>query len=287
MNMAALQDFRVPDLRFLDVHALMPHERADSQRLTPLLGRLRSEAVLHNPPIVAPLSPEPSGDARFVVLDGANRVAATRSAGYPHIVAQVVRYEEPDVRLLTWHHALTGVTRQEFEATCGRAVGMSCRVENLLHARALLARREILAYACYPDGGVAAFQGGRDLHERNELLNAIVDSYRDRHRFLRTTSDSFEVARARHPEVAALVVFPHFEPAEVLELATGGSLLPAGVTRHLVRWRALRVNLPIDQLADPSRDAAEKNQWLARWLAAKMETRQMRFYEEPTVLFDE
>src|SRR5207237_5026425 len=80
MSIAALQDFRLPDLRFLDIDALRPHERADSQRLTPLLGRLRSEAVLHNPPIVAPLTHDAS-EARFVVLDGANRVSAVRAAG--------------------------------------------------------------------------------------------------------------------------------------------------------------------------------------------------------------
>jgi hypothetical protein len=249
--------------------------------------RFRHEAVLHNPPIVTPLSQVNPEDGRFVVLDGANRASAAATAGFPHIVVQVVRYEEPDVRLLTWHHALADFPRSDFEGACGRAPGLVCMAESLLHARAMLARREVLAYACYPDGGVTTFHGPQDLQTRNDLLNAIVDIYRDQRRFYRTTTDSLEVARIRHPEVTALVVFPHFDPAEVLELATGGSRLPAGITRHLVRWRALRVNIPIGQLADRNRGIEEKNDWLQRWLLGKLETRQARFYEESTVLFDE
>ena len=94
-------------------------------------------------------------------------------------------------------------------------------------------------------------------------------------------------AQAEHPEVTALVVFPHFEPAEVMELATSGERLPAGITRHLIRWRALRLNIPLDRLADTKPSLEEKNRWLSEWLQDKWTQRQVRFYEEPTVLFDE
>ena len=32
---------------------------------------------------------------------------------------------------------------------------------------------------------------------------------------------------------------------------------------------------------------AEKNRWLAEWTRHKLQERQIRFYEEPTVLYDE
>jgi len=51
-------------------------------------------------------------------------------------------------------------------------------------------------------------------------------------------------------DATTLVVFPHFDPAEVLELAGNGARLPAGITRHLIRWRALRINVPIADLED-------------------------------------
>jgi hypothetical protein len=287
MAIAAIQDFRLPDLRFVPVASVVPHEQSDSQRLKPLVERLRNEAVLRNPPIVAPLAPEGPDAARYVVLDGANRAAAAAQAGFAHLVVQVVRYEEPEVRLLTWHHALAGFPRDAFERACGTAPGLACQNESLLHARALLARREILAYACYPGGGVTAFQGSHDLHERNASLHAIVDVYREKRRFFRTATDSLDAALERHPEVTALVVFPHFEPAEVVELATSGERLPAGITRHLVQGRALRVDVPIERMTDATSSLEAKNAWLEGWILGKLEARQVRFYEEPTVIFDE
>lgn len=73
----------------------------------------------------------------------------------------------------------------------------------------------------------------------------------------------------------------------MIELATSGARLPAGITRHLIRWRALRLNIPIDRLADGEHNEEDKNRWLADWLRERLTTRQVRWYEEPTVLFDE
>jgi len=287
MRPARPDDFRLPDLRIVPVESLVPHERHDPQRLEPLIRRFREQAVLRNPPVVAALPNSGPGEARWMVLDGANRSTAARAAGLPHLVVQVVRYEEPLVHLSTWHHALSGLPRADFEASCRKIQGLECRKEPILHARAMLARREVLAYAVHLDATATVFRGGHTLEEHNELLNLLVDTYRERVRSYRTSTESFEVARERHPDVTTLIVFPHFEPAEVLELAGSGSRLPAGITRHLVRWRALHLDIPLDRLADESRDLGQKNNWLQEWVQEKWAQRQVRFYEESTVLFDE
>src|SRR5262245_5341022 len=285
MRPARSDDFRLPDLRFVPVDALVPHERHDPQRLEPLVRGFRDQEVLKNPPIVAEL---PGTDGKtFMVLDGANRSTAAREAGLPHIVVQVASYEEPWVRLTTWHHALSGLERGAFEDACRRIRGIDLRDEPILHARASLARRDALAYATYPGLAASTLRGGRTLEERNQFLNELVDVYRDRVRFYRMSTESFDVARERHPDATILVVFPHFEPAEVLELAGSGARLPAGITRHLIRWRALRVNVPLSIMADGAKGLDEKNAWLERWLEQRWAARQVRFYEESTVLFDE
>jgi hypothetical protein len=55
----------------------------------------------------------------------------------------------------------------------------------------------------------------------------------------------------------------------------------------VIAWRALRVHLPLDLMADRSRGLAQKNRWLAEWMAERLATNAVRFYEESTVLFDE
>ncbi len=278
-------DFPLPDLRFVPVESLVPHEQHDAHRMEPLVRQLREETHLKNPPVVASLA-DYDGDPRYVVLDGANRSTAAQAAGFPHMVVQVARYEEPHVRLATWYHALSAMTPHEIETALRAIPGLTCHTEDRIHGRALLARRQALACIVTSDSKVMTLTGGEDLEAQNALLNQVVDIYRQRH-FYRVTGDTLEAAHRRHPDVTAVIVFPHFEPDEILELAMSGARLPAGITRHLIRWRALRVNAPIARLADRTRTLEQKNAWLREWLTERVTTRHVRFYEEPTVLFDE
>jgi hypothetical protein len=279
------QDSHLPDLRFVPTESIIPHEQHDDQRLGPLVQRFREQSVLKNPPVVTPIWGGTSG-ARFMVLDGANRSTAARAAGFPHIVVQVVPYDHGAVRLSTWNHALADFPRAGLEEALGTISGLECRRAELLSARAALARRAALAWVQLADGPALTLHGGNDLHDRNALLNQIVDRYH-RRKFYRVEGDDLGPIRLRHPDVTGLVVFPHFEPAEILELATAGDRLPAGITRHLIRWRALRLNIPIDKLQDDRCSLEDKNRWLEQWISEKLAVRQVRFYEEPTVLFDE
>lgn len=286
MRPARHDDFRLPDLRFVPVEAVVPHEQHDIQRMEPLVEKFREQRILKNPPIVTPLD-ENGGTPRYMVLDGANRCTAARAAGFPHLLVQIARYEEPWVQLGTWHHALSEAPPAEFEAACRTIAGLECRRTAALHARAQLARREALAFAMHGPNEALSFHGGGTLEERNALLLSIVDTYRLTRRFYRMSTETHETMIDRHPDATVLVVFPHFEPAEVLELAHSGAKLPAGITRHLIRWRALHVDLPLDHMMDSSRTLEQKNTWLTEWLERKFQERRVRFYEESTVLFDE
>jgi hypothetical protein len=280
-------DMHLPDLRFVPTEAVYPHEYHDQQRTQPLVARLRASGTLKNPPIVTQIGDGMRVEPRYVVLDGANRSTAARAAGWPHLLVQVVRYESPAVELFTWYHALTSESRELLQRGVGTIPGLQTSRHDRVHARALLARREALACVVLDDEDVIVVHGGRDLHERNELLNALVHLYQDRVPYIRVTSDSLSAARREHPEVRALVIFPRFDPAEVIDLASAGEFLPAGITRHLIRWRALRVNVPVALCEDTKQTMDEKNAWLRAWTAERMTKREVRFYEEPTVLYDE
>jgi len=279
-------DFQIPDLRIIPVDRLIPHEREDSRRTGALADRFRESGILKNPPIVTPAGGgEP--DERYVVLDGANRVATATSAGFPHLVVQVVPYTEPQVRLSTWHHALVEQRPGSLERALSGIAGLEIRTEHLGHARALLARRDAIAFVVHGDGAVQTLHGGSDLDRKNTLRNAVVDLYRGHHPYHRVTRDSIDDARERYHDVTSLVVFPHFHPEEILEVARSGARVPAGITRHVIGWRALRINIPLERMADRGPTLAEKNAWLRAWVAERVERNQLRFYEESTVSFDE
>lgn len=275
-----------PDLRILPLKLLVEHEYNDVQRTAPLAQRLEAEGLLKNPPIVAPIG---DGDPRFMVLDGANRTTALSSLGYPHVLAQVVKYEEPTVTLTTWHHLISGIEPEEFTQVLSSVEGADLFPLDHLHARAALARRECLMYIMRMDGKVFVARPklpGLFVHEQNQLLNALVDTYKDRGKLHRAMTDSLEEAQRLYSDLAGVIVFPKYDAFEVLALARDGELLPAGLTRHLIQGRILRVNYPLSELK--SKESLEaKNARLQEWLQRKMSSKEVRFYGEMTFLFDE
>ena len=291
----------LPDLRILPLEYLVPHEKTDPRRVNPLTERLKSESVLVNPPIVAPFG---RNDPRFVVLDGANRTSAFRALEVPHIVAQVVNYSQ--VQLNTWHHIITSCDFETLMEQLHTIQGMKLSEDDLMSARARLARREAIAYISYGDAVndvTHAFDHDSDhdirqlspaivlccadsTGQRTELLNQLVELYEGCSKVQRTTSDNIADARQSYPDASALVVFPRYEPAEILDIARRGQHVPAGITRHVLPVRALRLNYPMDILRSDE-PLARKQGHLTEWIYERVQSRRVRTYSEPTVMFDE
>lgn len=277
------QETHLPVLRFVNVNDLVLHEHHDATRSEPLAERLKLDNVLKNPPVVASLG---SQDARYVVLDGANRSTAARMLKLPHLVVQVVDYDAPDLQLSTWYHAVSDCPDDKFIHIIGAIQGLQMLETTLMRARAALARREIISYIVQRDGEVLAIEGGQTLSERVGLLNTMVDAYKQCVTIYRTQTDSIEQIRHYYANAAAVVIFPHYEPAEIIELSRNGLRLPAGITRHIIPCRALRINIPLSiMIQDASLD--EKNAWLGEWVRQKLVNKEMRYYQESTWSFDE
>ena len=122
---------------------------------------------------------------------------------------QVVRYEEPDVRLLTWNHAIAGEAGRTLTDLISSVPGVTCARETAAHARALLARREILAFIATgatgatggtSEHGAIAVSAPGDFVERNRVLNQIVESYRGHTRVYRVGGDALGPVQERIPE---------------------------------------------------------------------------------------
>lgn len=273
---------QLPDLRILPLDLLVPHERTDPRRVNPLTARLKHEDVLRNPPIVAPFG---NGDQHFVVLDGANRTTAFRALSMPHILAQVVDYAQ--VHLHVWHHVITQCTIENLLDQAQAIPGLNVRRSTLMSARAALARRDALAFiSCEQSDKTDIVSGGNDLRERTDLLNQLVDAYEGCAKVQRTTSDTLIDVRRTYPDASAVIVFPRFEPPEIIDLARTGVMLPAGITRHVLPLRALRLNYPMDVLRGDL-PLSQKQAHLSEWIHERVQSRRVRTYAEPTVMFDE
>ncbi|OQY88759.1 MAG: hypothetical protein B6D39_10765 [Anaerolineae bacterium UTCFX2] len=271
----------LPKLAMLPVDALVPHEDIDPRRTDRLIKRVLEEGLLKNPPVVTEI---PDSD-RFVVLDGANRTISFQTAHIPHIVCQIVSYSDPGVMLDTWYHVVSGMPIEELESGLIQNYKMELVECTLEEARKSLELETALAYVISEKGVrklIPSTQKIRDLR----LLNDLVRSYRGKADIFRASNDIWEIQKPFYPEIAALVVFPRLQPADILHAAKNDYKVPSGITRHIIPARAININIPIGILM-ADWDIEKKREWLLNWWMERMGANSIRFYAESTFSFNE
>ncbi|MFP3852960.1 MAG: hypothetical protein ACLFWD_01560 [Anaerolineales bacterium] len=273
----------IPHLRIVPTEKLHPHELPDEQRAQPLVSRLRRDRVLKNPPIVLPIEARDE----YVVLDGANRVTALRLLGSPHSLVQVAHPNGDSVEVRTWNHVLMGLESAKAKSLLLRSETETKTNTMRTDQHSGDGAEKGFLRIHFADGEQSIFPGGeRTLQERIKLLNEVVDTYRDDVHFERTSGDNLDGVREMYDSVAALVVFPEFDPEEVVEAASKNWHFPPGITRFIVSPRALRLNYPLAML-DGAEPVEEKQEHLNTWVRSRVRNRRVRFYAESTFLFDE
>lgn len=269
----------LPDLRIVPSAALLLHEECDPDRVDRLARRLDAEGVLRNPPLVASLDTA-TGDAReYVVLDGANRVTALRRAGVPHQAVQMVAYDDSAVVLDVWAHLL------QRDGVIVRAVEAEWRETTPDAVRAGLDGGTFVCGLVTAKGawGAPAADG---LAERVRALAGIVATYKGRASIYRVGGDDFPALAREFGGAEALVLFPRLTKGDIRAIARLPVKLPAGISRHIVPLRALRVDvdLAILRVGEPT---AAKQARLDELIRARLLEHRVRHYPEPTVLYDE
>lgn len=263
-----------PDLRIVPVAALRPHEDHDSQRSQPLIERLKSEPLMINPPIVAPMD-----NNQFVILDGANRCYAFQELGYPHILVQVVTYESGYIQLETWSHVVSHWTRNQFLDQLYSITDTQLTEGYHANAIAQIILRDMMI--------LSVFARTEDATQRNTILRQLVSSYQRHASLHRTAMRHAEDIWPLYEHCIAVVTFPDYQPADIIAATHQNAYLPPGVSRHIVYGRALRVNYPIHILRDENTLLQDKNQALKIWVQEKLSKRKVRYYAEATYQFDE
>ncbi len=271
----------LPTLRILPLDTLILHEEHDLQRTQPLVEKLRAQGVLRNPPIVMALE---DGSQRYMVLDGANRVTSLRALEFPHIVAQVVEPNDSRVTLQTWNHIIWGMKPATLLRSLKPIPGLKLRRIDTqysvtppdcptVHIRLADGRTYL---GCLPV----------EVDEEVRVLHAIVNAYKARASLDRTSQTLIESFRPVYPDLTALIIFPRFSIQTVLNLAGRRQVLPPGITRFTISPRVLHLNYPLHELSS-ARPIEYKQAYLERWIEERLRQKSVRYYAEPTFLFDE
>jgi hypothetical protein len=272
----------LPDLYMLPIEMLVPHEDADPRRVDKLCLRIQQEGQFKHPPIIAAIP----GDERYVILDGANRVTAMRVLTMPHIVAQLIPYEEPYVVLDTWYHIVANMPLDEFEDALTRITHLNLETCSLDEARQALAEQQAAAYIVAESGVRMACNRREVLSPDTHLLSHIVQAYQGKADIYRASNDIWEIQKPYYPGITALVIFPRLHQKDVIEAARTGRNIPTGITRHIISPRAVNIDIPLWLLAS-NWSLERKQAWLRDWLMERMTSNAIRYYSESTFTFNE
>ncbi|MEN3027349.1 MAG: ParB N-terminal domain-containing protein [Chlorobiota bacterium] len=267
-------------LQIVAIQQLVLHEETEPGRVAQLQSQLQQSGIVRNPPIAAPLE-----EGTFIVLDGATRITALRQLGISAVPVQLVDYPGPQVQVRTWCHFLPGWTLPLFQRVATQA-GFTTLLSQWPQAQELLADHTAVACAFDQNGEALVLPPASLCPSLSSALQALVRGYSHPYPFQRVAWEEIqELAQHGIYQDGIYVAFAPFTPEEIRALALRGELLPAGVTRHTIAGRLLRANIPLMLLQ--SGPAEAKNQLFQRWWHNRLRTHRLRYYPEPTFVFDD
>lgn len=270
----------LPNLQLVALDQCVLHESYDPQRVARLAARLAVDEALRNPPIVARVP----GREQWVVLDGATRTTALQQLGFAAGPVQLVNYADPRIELRTWAHVLHSVNIHALLRALRTIDALHIRHVDAQTAQQSVHERALIGSLLTATGEAWALEGGASLVEEARLLEAVFRCYASRATVQRLPHDD-RLTSASLPAGAIAAIYPRYTKTDLLELIAAGGIVPAGITRHVIPGRVLRLNLPLAMLRTGTLEAQQAR--FAAWVAERIAAGHARLYSEPTWLFDE
>ncbi len=284
MNSEQKQQLKIgelPKLQIVKTGDIIFHEEPDDERSTRLTEFLRKENKLKNPPVVATFA----GTNKYVLLDGANRLTALGRLGVPDVLVQVISLFDPGLVFLNWHHAVEHYSSEEFIEKLSGLTGVTV-LKQETNSIQLDNNGHLLCQVQFKDGTVYAVRAHEELVQRIDDLKKITNIYKGSYYMDRVSYTSLEHLKNNYHDFCALLVFRGLSKEELVQLTSRGVRIPSGITRIILPKRALRINVPLDILRFDV-PLEQKNHWLQNRINDQILDKSIRFYHEPTFLFDE
>ena len=271
----------LPDLKIVPIDQIVFHEEPDQERSTSLQVFLQKEGKLKNPPIVA----YHQHNTQYILLDGANRITALRNLNIKDVLVQSVDIFDPDLLLLHWHHAVEKFSKQEFLNKLYAIEGITVE-ESSQEEIPCQEHKNTLCQIQFFDVTVYRVLTNAAISFNVDLLNKITNIYNGFAYMDRVSYTNLAHLKKHYSNFCALVCFKKILKEDLIDIVKHGKKMPSGITRIILPKRALRLNVPLDILRFEA-PVVEKNHWLQERIELQVKDKSIRFYYEPTFLFDE
>ncbi len=264
------------ELRLLKASDILLHEECEDNRSSKLIERFEKENVLYNPLIVARI------DSKYILIDGANRFEALNRLGCKTILTQLVDYSSPDVQLKSWYHFVSDMTMQEIISHLNEN-GIQYDDWNRNKRLFGIDRTGVIS----KNGESICIKFSSDLREMLISLSKLNRYYETKYSYTRIDNDSdISDISSLSPDDGLLIVYPEFKKDDIVTISGLEQKLTAGISRHLIPNRVLHIKILIDALKSDEH-LEKRNYDLQQFIQYKIDTKKVRLYKEPILVFDE
>lgn len=264
------------ELKLLPSKAVALHEECEGNRSSRLVDRFKDEHVLYNPLIVAKYNES------HILIDGANRFEALKQLGCKAILAQLVDYSSEEVVLKTWYHYVSFMTMAELTEF---ALSAGLMLKKIQSTKNKASACDLLVYSS--EGEAVSVTLDDDLKTMLSQLAAINRYYDEKYSYTRIDSDTdISDVKTLSPDDGLLFVFPCLKKEDIIKIAGFEQKLPAGISRHLIPNRVLHIKILIDAL-NTDENIDKRNEELQKHIQHKIDSKKVRLYREPILVFDE
>lgn len=270
--------FNLKLLRLDEVHL---HEATEDNRLRNIYSRIAHAKYLLNPVIVGKFNKD------HILIDGANRTSSLQEIGCKLILAQVIDYKDPGIKLLTWDHVIYDF---DFEKLKEFAIKNNLNYDIVKNSHALKIRSNNLSRISAADiqsGTTILIELPIKFFDMIDTLSKLTSVYFHKYSFDRSESEiKFSQLQKYSRRQGVLIKFPILEKKHILKIARSKHRLPAGISRHILVNRVLHVKYSIDKLKSVS-SIEKKQKELNEMLLKKIDNNKVRQYKESVIVFDE
>lgn len=269
------------ELNILKIKDIKLHETTETKRLRNIYERIAGCKYLNNPVIVGKVNSD------YLLIDGANRLSTLTDLNCKLVIAQVIDYMKPGIKLKTWNHHIHNFPKESlFQFFSDN----SLRFKNVNMNEAIRIRKNRLNTLIASDiesGQTFVVTLPVNFGEMIQCLNKLTAIYFGKYTFDRSEEEiKFSDIRKYTRRKGMLIEFPKFRKQHVIKAATSKFKIPAGITRHIIINRVLHVRYELKKLKSEN-GIEKKNSELKLALLKKIDANKVRQYRESVIVFDE
>ena len=277
-------DKQFPEIVVLPISELKLHEAESVERTAKLQERIRADGFLRNPVIVGKVVQ--SSKLHYLLLDGVHRINALRNLGCRDVVAQLIEYSNEAVEVEVWHQLIRGVDPANLLKSLKRVFGQALTRKSEAEANELRDKNLVLMHLLLKNGPSYIIERQDSLQSTTAKIRKFVNILISLGEIHRVHEDEAKSVLESSAAATGVLFIQPLNKQHIVEIALSNLKLPAGITRHIIPCRALGIAADL-ALLRVELSTVEKSKLIHAIINQRIEDERVRFYAEPTFVFNE